>query len=132
LGITETPPAYFRPGPIETQWTLEHHFEPPPGTFDEDLRLAWWTYKKLQDIVHEDYQNRLHVMRPAWQTLERRLFRDQQKVETEALTLWQTDEHAARGFLTGYCAQVAAKADRQARRLIQRLQARGGTDDDSG
>jgi len=39
-GITETPPAYFRDAPVETQLSLAHHFRPPRGTFDEDPKLA--------------------------------------------------------------------------------------------
>ena len=64
-GITETPSDYCRKVDVSVQLTLEHHFSPPPGTFDRDGRLAWWTFKDLQDTVHQDYSPRIQRVRRA-------------------------------------------------------------------
>jgi dipeptidase len=124
LGIDRTPPGYYRPVDISTQLTLEHHFDPPPGTFDEDPRLAWWTFKKLQDLVHQDFGPRIEVVRPLWSKMERRVFGSQSKAEQRAIDLWQSDPQAARDYLTRYCAEIAAEACAEARKLIDRSELR--------
>lgn len=125
LGITETPASYYRPADVIEQLSLQHHFSPPAGTFDHDPKLAWWTFKGLQDLVREDYQRRIRVVRPAWADFEQRVFADQAAVEKKALGLWQTDPEAARAHLTRHCADLAAEARREADRLSGVL--RGGT-----
>ena len=117
VGITETPPAYFRGVEVKRQLSLDHHFQPPRGTFDQDLKLAWWTFKRLQDTVRRDYQRRIATVGPVWTRFEGRLFGDQQSVEAKALELWKTDQEAARRYLTEYCADVAAQARREAQKL---------------
>lgn len=117
LGITETPPTYFGSVAVEKQVTLQHHFEPPRGTFDVDPSLAWWTFKTLQDRVYRDYQRRIATVAPAWEAFEDRLFQDQQSVEAKALELWETDPEAARRSLAEYCADVAARARGEAEKL---------------
>jgi len=114
LGITETPPAYYRDAPVETQLSLDHHFRPPRGMFDEDPKLAWWTFKRLQDWVYGDYPTRVTAVSRTWQAFEARLFAEQPTVEAKALELWKTDQEAARAYLTKYCAEVAGKAWREA------------------
>ena len=120
VGITETPPRYFGGVDVKTHLSLDHHFRPPHGTFDPNPLLAWWTFKRLQDLVHEDYENRMRIVRPRWTAFEERLFRDQPEVEREALELWKTDPQAASRFLTEYSAHVAAEACREAEALIAR------------
>jgi dipeptidase len=118
LGVTETPASYYQPVDLATHLSLEHHFQPPRGTFDSDPKLAWWTFKRLQDLVREDFDNRIKAVRPAWAAWEERLFRDQPAVEKKALELWQTDQDAARAYLTRYCAERAAEARREAEKLL--------------
>jgi dipeptidase len=122
LAVTETPPDYYRPVDISTQLSLDHHFDPTPGTFDEDPRLAWWTFKGLQDHVHEDFANRVQVVRPVWSKMERRLFRSQSSIEQQVMGLWQNDPQAAREYLTRYCAEVALEACGKARKLSDRFE----------
>ena len=119
LGITGTPAAYFRPGPIDRQLTLEQHFYPPSGTFDEDPQLAWWTFKRLQDWVYEDLPRRLPVARSTWDALDHRLFSSQGTVERRALKLARTDRSMARAYLTRYCEISAEEACQTARSLLQ-------------
>lgn len=123
LGITETPAACFRGSDVETQVTLRHHFEPPPGTFEPDPRLAWWTFKRLQDLVNDDFDRRAAIVRPVWATLEERAFRQQPGVEAEALALWADNPQAAREHLTRHCDRIAAEARAEAEKLIHRLSA---------
>jgi len=117
LGVTETPASYYRPVDLSTHLSLEHHFRPPRGTFDYDPKLAWWTFKRLQDLVRQDFDNRIKVVRPAWAAFEQRVFADQAAVEKKALKLWETDRDAARAYLTEYCAKLSAQARQEAERL---------------
>ncbi|HID22130.1 MAG TPA: hypothetical protein EYP14_06980 [Planctomycetaceae bacterium] len=41
------PEADFRSGPIDHQLRLDHHLDPPSGTFDRDARLAWGTQRAV-------------------------------------------------------------------------------------
>jgi len=117
VGITETPASYYRPVDLETHLSLEHHFRPSRGTFDYDPELAWWTFKRLQDLVREDFDNRIKVVRPAWAAFEQRVFADQAAVEKKVLELWATDQDVARAYLTRHCAELAAEARREAEKL---------------
>ncbi len=124
LGITETPASYYRPVDLKTQLTLDHHFHPPRGTFDYDPRLAWWTFKRLQDLVRKDYAGRIKEVRPVWAAFEQRVFGDQPAVEKKTLELWETGQTAARTYLTRYCADLAAEAGQEAEELSRAF--RGG------
>jgi len=118
LGITETPADYCRPVDVKTQLSLEYQFQPPPGTFDRDPKLTWWTFKDLQDLVHEDYAARVRRVQEVWTVMEKRILADQEAVEKKALALWKSDPVAARRFLTEYCANLAAAARQEAEKLI--------------
>jgi dipeptidase len=122
LGITETPESYYRPVDIEEQLTLHHHFNPPPGTFDYDPKFAWWTFKKLQDFVNEEYETRIRIVRAVWDEFEREIFRNQPSVEEEAMKLYSIDKDRARRFLTDYSGGLALKAVEIAKRLIRELE----------
>jgi dipeptidase len=93
---------------------LDHHFSPPTGTFDEDLSLAWWKFKTLQDAVHEDHRNGVKIVRPVWETFEKRAFTNQRAFEKRALRLLRKDKNAACADLTQYCADLALQACREA------------------
>jgi dipeptidase len=118
LGIRETPSNYYRAVGLKEALTLEHHFRPPSETFVPDRRLAWWLHQALQDLVREGLQGRLPAVRAAWDSMEKRVFENQLRVEKEALNRWQRDPDSARTFLTNYCARLAADADREALRLM--------------
>lgn len=114
LGITETPKSYYLPTEVETQLSLDHHFSPPPGTFDARPHLAWWSFFTLQQTVHEDYENRVKRVRPVWEAFERREFSQQRSVEERALRHLQADPKAAHAYLTQYCAELALQACHEA------------------
>lgn len=121
VGITSTPRDYHTGGDIKTRLTLDRHFNPPQGTFDPNPLLAFWTFLTLQDVVHEDYDNRIKPVQRAWSAFEQQLFSHQPSIEKEALRLWKTDPNAARAHLTRYSAETAARARRQAELLIATL-----------
>lgn len=117
LGVTSAPPDYARPATLGQAVSLDHHFEPPAGTFDLDQSLAWWKFKRLQDLVCKDFSNRIADIRSAQTAFEGALFERQPAVERKALELWQTDRDAAGKYLTGYCAETAARACQEADRM---------------
>jgi dipeptidase len=119
LGVTETPASYYRPADLTKHLSLEHHFNPPRSTFDDDPKLAWWTFKRLQDLVREDFDNRIKVVRPVWAAFEERVFRNQPTVERKTLELWETDCEAALVHLTDYCAKLAVHARQEAEKLSE-------------
>ena len=121
LGITETPKNYFRGTDIETQLSLDYHFSPLQGTFEPDPELTWWKFKTLQDLVREDFESRIKVVRPVWAAFEDRVFQDQPMVEKMALELWKKDQNAARAHLTRYCGELATRACREADKLAKML-----------
>ena len=45
-----------------------------------------------------------------WQEIEEKAFSDQQKIEQEAMRLFQKNPKKARKFLTKYCHEIADKA----------------------
>jgi len=118
VGTTSTPPHYSISATIEKAVSLDHHFEPPMDTFDSDSTLAWWKFKRLQDLVCEDFSNRVANVRAAQAAFEGELFKRQPAVERKALELWQTDPDQARKYLTEYCADAAARACREADRMM--------------
>jgi dipeptidase len=120
-GITETPASYCRPVDVRVQLGPEYQFRPPAGTFDLDPQLAWWTFKGLQDAVHEDYPGRIKQVQAVWAEMEKRLFADQKAMEAKAASLWKTDPDAARALLTRHCADRGADACRQAQELAAGL-----------
>ncbi len=126
VGITSTPDAYHPRGDTATQFSLEHHFQPPPGTFDVDSRLAWWRFKALEELVDLDYAGRIRTVRAVWSVFEEGALRRQETIEAEALRIWQTSPDAARSYLTRCCAEMAGEACSQADRLCAGFRAQGG------
>jgi dipeptidase len=123
LGVTQTAAAYYRPVEIRTQLTLEHHFDPPPGTFEENPQLVWWTFKRLQDLIHEDSDRRIRLVQAEFLDLEDNAFHMQERVDRKAQSLWKTDRDLARKHLTMYCDMTAGIARQTAGRLVRRFQA---------
>ena len=118
-GISETPKTYFRAVDLKRQLALDHHFNPPAGTFDPDPALAWWKFAALQDLIDQDHAERIKVVRPVWAALEGRLLEAQAALEKRVIQRMATDREAARAELTEYCDQQAAAACREAERLAE-------------
>jgi dipeptidase len=121
VGITETPHSYYQPADVATQLTLKYHFNPPAETFDLNPQLAWWVFKGLQDLVHQDYTARLPKVQSTWAVLEQRFLADQEAFEKKAGALWDRDPAGARTLLTGYCAELSRRACREAEKLVSDL-----------
>lgn len=124
VGMTDTPDDYGPPVESDRLLSLEHHFRPPPETFQPDLRLAWWKFKDLANLVDIDYPGRIGPVRAAWSAMEQRMLRDQASCEAEAFRLWREDPEGARTYLTRYCAELAAEACRGADTLREGLRSR--------
>lgn len=120
-GIEQTPENYYRAVEFHKHLSLEYHFDPPEGTFKFDPDSAWWTFRRLQEVVHEDYSQRIHVVRPFWAEFENETLADQERVEAKAMKLWNRERQMCVELLTSHCARVAANACRQAEGLTNRL-----------
>ncbi len=110
VAVDTTPANYGRAAAADTLLSLDHHFQPEPGTFTPAPDRAWWTFKNLVRHVDRDYASRAPAVQTAWSAMEAGLFERQTAIEAEAAAKWQQDPAAARAFLTRYCAEAAAKA----------------------
>jgi dipeptidase len=120
-GITQTPDSYYRPVEVREHLSLTHHFEPPVGTFDFDPKSSWWKFKRLQDVVREDFPKRIQVVRPAWAAFEHQILADQPRVEAQAMSLWSGDRQAAMNLLTDHSARLGAETCRQADQMADQF-----------
>jgi len=110
LGITKVPEAYHKNVNINKHLSLDYHFDPPEGTYDYDPNHAWWTFRKLQDMVNRDYQSHIEKAHKVWDEFEARLFADQESIEDEAMRILSGDKKLGRDYLTDYSKNVAKKA----------------------
>lgn len=110
LGITEVPESYHKPVSIDEQLTVEHHINPPEGTFDPDPNHTWWKFKKLQDLVNSNYEIFIKKVRKVWGEFERKLYYDQPFIEANALKIFSENKDKARLYLTDYSKDISDKA----------------------
>jgi len=127
IGITEVPETYHKPVDINEHLSLEHHFNPPKGTFDYDPQHAWWTFRRLQDLVNSDYQAYIKKVREVWDEYEGKLLADQSVVEDKVLNLFSKDKDQARSYLTDYSRDVAMKATGVANEMYDRFKKASST-----
>jgi dipeptidase len=127
IGITEVPETYHKPVDINEHLSLEHHFNPPEGTFDYDPQHAWWTFRRLQDLVNSDYQAYTKKVREVWDEYEGKLLADQSVVEDKVLNLFSKDKDQARSYLTDYSRDVAMKATGVANEMYDRFKKASST-----
>lgn len=125
-GIQDTPQSCRPSLDVSTRLSLANHFQPPPGTFERDPRLAWWKFKSLEEYVDQDYAARIGRVREAWSAFEDREFQQQAASEAEILQLWPSKPKAARSRLTRYCAELAEESCRQADQLASDSRAKQG------
>ena len=123
LGITATPESLGPRFELHRLLSLEHQFQPPPGTFDRDLSLAWWKLVNLARWVDADYAGRIARVQSVWTTMEGRVLSQQATFEAEALQLWKSDPDAARAQLTRYSSELADQVCAEADRLLRALPA---------
>lgn len=90
--------------------SLAHHFQPPPGTFDPDPRLAWWKAKSLERFADADYAGRFPAIQASRTAIENQALAAQAAVEATALRRWTSDPAAAGAQLTRHCADLAQQA----------------------
>jgi dipeptidase len=106
--------------------SLEHHFQPPPETFQPDYSRAWWKFKRLAQVVDQSYAMRIGTVQKLWSAMEQRLMQEQRQVEAEALALWPTRPDAARALLTRFCSDRALDACDEADLLAESLASGAG------
>ncbi|MHC4738072.1 MAG: dipeptidase [Planctomycetota bacterium] len=120
-GISETPKEYYKPVDVIENLTLECHFSESAEKFAPDDEHAWWVFKKLQDAVRTDYEERIEKVRSVWDKFEAELFAEQPAVEKKALKLYRQDKSAAQVYLTKYSRDIALRAVGRARTLTEQI-----------
>ena len=121
-GITETPKSFYKPASISEHLTLDFHFNPPEGTFDQDPKFDWWAFKGLQDQVNRDYEAHIGKVRATLDDFEKKLFKSQSSVEKEALAIFSKDKDSGRLYLTNYSKEVALQAVNMANEISGKLE----------
>ena len=122
LGITETPRMYYIPWEIGDLLRVEHHFEPPAGTYDYSLGKAFDVFNTLENLVDLSYRDGIEAARAVWDPIEAEQFAVQPAVEKVALELYEKDKKLARRFLTMYTNGQATLAFEKAKQLVKELQ----------
>jgi hypothetical protein len=75
----------------------------------------------LQDKVRADYENRIGIVRAAFDKYEAKVFAGQSAVEKKAMDLYRNDKPAARRYITDYSRAVALGAVDTARGLTKKF-----------
>lgn len=112
-GILEIPEPY-------TVGEQKEKGEPDPI----DHNSAHWTFKQLENLVCEDYADRIGKVRAIWDNFEKAEFARQAGIENAALSMYYDGgkEDLAREFLTQYTEGLAIKAFRTTLKLIDSLE----------
>jgi len=118
LGVLAVPEEYDSRGSLEAKLTLDHHFNPPEGTFDRHAPAAWRTFRRLQDVAYGGGDTGIRRLQDEWTAFERKVFAAQPEMETKPTELWVKDPAAARRLLTERCRDLAADAQRAARKWL--------------
>ncbi|MFP4082777.1 MAG: C69 family dipeptidase [Candidatus Aminicenantes bacterium] len=87
-----------------------------------DQESAYWTFKRIGNLVNTHYGDLIEDARSTWRVLEEEQFAIQESVEKTAVELFEQDETLVREFLTGYSNAQAVKAYTTAREMINELQ----------
>lgn len=123
-GILNVPESYHKPVSIDKQLSIEHHFNPPEGTFDDDPNHSWWTFRRLQDVVNSNYDAFIGKVRKVWDEFEEKLYADQAVNEVNFLKLLSKDRELAKSHLTDYSSDISKKAIEIADGLYNKLKAK--------
>jgi len=84
--ITDLPKSYKTPGRVQG-YTRE---------------CAWWAFNRASTLAAQRWGDMRKDVEAVWQPLQAELFANQEKIETRALALYQTNPEQARTFLTRY------------------------------
>jgi dipeptidase len=115
--ITSIPDRYAQ-GDFES--ALKNHFDPAmsKGT---DKRHAFRVFVSLVDAVDKDYGKFIPQVKEAWCSFEAKNFRDQERVEKEALEMYKIDPQKALKHLTGNTSAKAMEVYRMADKMRKQL-----------
>ena len=71
---------------------------------------AWWAFRRVSQLAFLRYQDLIVDIEEAWKAIEDTCFANQQKIEEEALALYQKNPKKAKEFLTKYSHEIANNA----------------------
>jgi hypothetical protein len=86
-----------------------------------DKRHAFRVFVSLVDAVDKDYGKFIPQVQEAWRSFEAKNFRDQERVEKEALEMYKTDPQKAIKYLTGQTSLKAMEVYRMADKMRKQL-----------
>jgi len=89
-----------------------------------DRSSAHWTFKELENLVCEDYADRIGKVRATWDNFENAEFARQDGTEKAALSIYHEGKHEylARQYLTRYTESLALKAFDTAGKFVDKLE----------
>lgn len=106
----------------------------PPEYYDpdaaDDMNSAYWAFRKMADLVEEDYLARKALVRGVWDEYEAAAFELQDRIEETALHIYrgnkrkkgkkdEENEYLARWFLTRHAESLALNAYFKALEFIE-------------
>lgn len=130
-GILEIPKPYSVGKSNRTSAPLEYY---DPNAAD-DMNSAYWAFRKMADLVEEDYLTRKTLVRSVWDDYEEAAFALQDEIEKTALKIYKSkhghghkkhhsgsedaNEYLARWFLTRHTESLALNAYFKALEFIE-------------
>lgn len=87
----------------------------------EDRRTAFSAFRRLSDLIIENYNERINIALPQWKKFEKINFTLQPSVEDRALKLLEKDIEDSREFLTNYTKGLCSIVLRQAGEMIMTI-----------
>ncbi|HEX9973773.1 MAG TPA: hypothetical protein VGD14_17010, partial [bacterium] len=116
LGVNTIPGSYAY-GDYQT--ALDQHFDPPKNIHERTDNHSFWAFVMLAEKVDEDYGTLIQKVREKWDTIEKRLFLDQQGFEKKVAGIYKQNSNDAKQLLTEYTNGWAEKSRRIARELVR-------------
>ncbi len=114
--ITGIPSRYAQ---SDYESALKNHFN-PAFSKGEDKRHAFRVFVSLVDAVDRDYWKFIPSVQSAWRSFEEVNFRDQERIEREAVELFKNDPKKAVKHLTANTSMKAMEVYRKAGQLKRR------------
>jgi len=92
------------------------------GNGTSDPQSAYWSFKRIGNLVNTNYQELIGDTKKTWESLEKRELAFEETIEKVALELYQKDRDLCLDFLTNYSNSCALEVYQKAQKMINELQ----------